>query len=135
MGTAGRSKAVAAFLLGLNVAAAVTLLVVLVGSPPETTGDVGARVAVLCFSVGVLALALVGYLVISRNPDRQTIGWLLLAVGVLGVGSRAVIALAIAAGGDNALLAWSTNWIWAPAAIAPPLLILRFPNGELASPR
>jgi signal transduction histidine kinase len=63
------------------------------------------------------------------------IGWLLLAVGVLGVGSRAVIALAIQAGGENALLAWTTNWVWAPAAIAPLLLILRFPTGDLPSPR
>ncbi|HET6693868.1 MAG TPA: histidine kinase [Pedococcus sp.] len=135
MGTAGRSKAVAAFLLGLNVAAAVTLLVVLVGTPAERTGDVAQRAAVASFSLGVLVLACVGYLVISRNRNRQVIGWLLLAVGVLGVGSRAVIALAIQAGGENAVLAWSTNWVWVPAGIAPLLLILRFPTGQVPSPR
>jgi two-component system, NarL family, sensor kinase len=123
-----------ALALTFTVAAVVAGLVAVVGLPAEQVGDVATRLTVGSFLVGMLALALVGHLVVVRNPEHARIGWLLLAVGALGAGGRATIGLALAdPSGVADVVAWSTNWSWVPGATAVLLLLLRLPTGTLPS--
>lgn len=133
-GRALHRRSFATALLGLDIAASGTVIAVLAATPASRVGDTGERLSVLAFVVGTLGLAVVGRLVVIRRPAEQRIGWLLLAVGVLGGCGRALIGLALVQPeATPAALAWSTNWVWVPGAAAVLLLLLRFPTGSLPS--
>lgn len=128
----GRSWARA--VLGLDVVASVVVAVTVFVAPGEDGPAV--RAAQLAFVLGTLCLAVVGAVVVARRPEQRRIGWLMLGVGALGAGARALTGLAML---DPTRtpdpVAWATNWAWVPGATAMLLLLLRIPTGELPSRR
>lgn len=106
--------------------------------PALLTGDPAGSVAVAPSVIGMVLLAGTGALVLQVRP-RAVIGWLLVAVGLLGVLGPLTLALAVLAHEHGhpaaAVLGWVTNWSWVPAQTLALLLLLRFPDGSLPRPR
>ena len=94
--------------------------------------------ATVPFVLGMTVLAATGAVVVRTRP-RSAVGWLLLGTGLSGVLARLSLALAVLASARDHVLAaamgWVTNWSWLPAQALAMLLILRFPDGTLPSPR
>lgn len=92
------------------------------------------------FSVLLAAVAIVGYLVASREPANP-IGWLMLTIALLMMTSSLTDAYAGRAVREPgslpgaAIAAWITLWVSPVAAGLVPHLLLRFPDGMLPSPR
>lgn len=100
--------------------------------------DVEGRLAAAAFVVGMVGLASVGA-VLARRGTAPRMAWLLLFTGLTGALARANVGYALAAelwswpGAQAA--AWLTNWTWVPAQGLAMVLVLRFPDGELAGRR
>lgn len=82
-----------------------------------------------------------GALIALRHP-RNPIGWLLLAIALGEIASKASYEYAARAlvtepgslpAGD--LAAWLSAWVWAPSLILFPLVLILFPTGRTMSPR
>ncbi|GAC1701857.1 MAG: hypothetical protein NVS9B6_17290 [Candidatus Limnocylindrales bacterium] len=88
------------------------------------------------------AFTAVGTLVALRRRSNA-VGWLLLVAGVLGgLGALGIAYGAFTLVGGHPDLpfgasgAWLGSWLWAPiVSFILPLVLLRFPDGELISPR
>jgi hypothetical protein len=112
---------------------------VAVGSSIGIALDIAsARYADVAFGLVVLAFAVVGLVVLFRRP-RETLGWLMLAMGLVG-------AIPVAAYGYYALtrdpplrrgaLALALSGpSWVPYIGISGYLLLLFPDGHLPSPR
>jgi len=106
----------------------------------EVTGTTIARAAAFAFVIGTFPVS--GLLVLRRQP-RNSVGWLLLAVGdIWAVGAAgdtyATYGLAIEPGALPLAAAGATlsNAIWAPAlGVMSTFLLLHFPDGRLPGPR
>jgi len=124
-------------LLALTVALALAGPVVIV----RQAGSVGTLGASVVNGLAAIMFCLVGALIVSRQP-RNTIGWLLLVVGVSFSFSTTVLdnwtqALPATAAltPPTFLLLWVSSWSWW-LLVGPLLLIpLLFPTGRLLSPR
>lgn len=96
------------------------------------------RLSVVAFVVGFTILAVSGSVLLHRRP-RDSMGWLLTGAGVAQLASTLTmgfVPFALSAGVQPPeLLLWLTNWIWVPAQVLVLLVLLRFPDGRLASPR
>ena len=105
--------------------------------PVEDGDDFQGRWATGLFVLGMTALAVTGALLAARN--RPTMAGLLMATGLLGVGARLTVGVALLLH-DRGLpgaepVGWLTNWSWVPGQAAALLLLLRFPTGRLPGPR
>jgi hypothetical protein len=98
-------------------------------------------VALLGYTVFLVAAATVGALVASRRPENP-IGWILAVAGLgYALAGGAIAYTSYAFQGDHSLPAatavtWTGNWLWTVViglASAYPLLL--FPDGKLLSPR
>ena len=141
--TALRRAAVVAFVVSVVlVGAGLVLQVVAVvqHAPLSDTGD-GVATSV-AFVVAGLVFEAVGALIAVRQP-RNTIGWLLLAVGALW--AFALFSSSYSDFGHNAhpgslpapvAVDAVGNWMWAPAVgLMATFVVLLFPDGHLPSPR
>jgi hypothetical protein len=124
-------------LLALTVALALAGPVVIV----RQAGSVGTLGASVVNGLAAIMFCLVGALIVSRQP-RNTIGWLLVVVGVsfsfsttvLDNWTQALPATAVLTP-STFLLLWVSSWSWW-LLVGPLLLIpLLFPTGRLLSPR
>ncbi len=87
------------------------------------------------FVTSMFSFPVVGILITSRQP-RNTIGWILLAIGfVWMLGIAFAVAQVLWPSEVGLLLALST-WLWVPGiGLIGTFLILLFPNGRLPSSR
>jgi signal transduction histidine kinase len=102
---------------------------------PSDTGD-------LIFTILTFTFPFVGFLICRRQP-RNTVGWILLAIGFAWIVPEPLYAYAeyalelrpgTLAGG--AVAAALTSWTWVPpVGLMGTFLLLLFPNGRLLSPR
>ncbi|MET0800149.1 MAG: histidine kinase [Actinomycetota bacterium] len=108
------------------------------GSDAETTTfDLSDVVFLLAF----LLFPVVGVLIASRRPENS-VGWLLLAIGVaqgLSLAGGGYASWALSAGSDaprGAVVAAALGWAWIPVVAVPATFLpLLFPDGHLPSPR
>jgi two-component system NarL family sensor kinase len=126
------------WLLAAGVTVAVLAVAIAVGLPlVDDTDTVLGRVSVVCFVVGMTALALTGAVLLQRDKASR-MGWILVATGLAGLVSRLVagaLVAAVQAGIDvPAGWLWLVNWVWVPAQFAFLELLLRFPTGRLPGP-
>jgi hypothetical protein len=106
----------------------------------EVTATTVVRAAAFAFVIGTFPVS--GLLVLRRQP-RNSVGWLLLAVGgIWGIGAvgdtYATYGLTIEPGSLPLAAAGATvsNAIWAPAlGVMATFLLLHFPDGRLPDPR
>lgn len=116
----------------------------MLADPPSNSGSWGAggRVGEIAFSLVVLSFPLVGFLILRQQP-RNTIGWLLQAIGFawavgLMADSYATYGLVtqpgLLPGADVAAVLSESNWVAAIGLIGT-FLTLLYPNGHLPSPR
>ena len=140
--TAARRVAYAVF------GACVTLYLVSLGfefvnvAPRSTSWGSNNRLFEIVFAIAVFAFPAVGALITRRHP-RSTIGWLMLAIGVLWAWSAfadAYVLYAVVTHPGSLpnpeLMGASEDWIWVPAiGLMGTFLILLFPDGHLPSPR
>jgi hypothetical protein len=118
---------------------AITLLLSLVDPPAATTDD---AVDQLGFLIVISVFPLVGLLIVRRQP-RNTVGWLLLGVGLVwcvggATENYARYGLVVNPGSlpEPAAAAVINAAIWAPAiGLMGTFVILLYPDGHLPSPR
>lgn len=100
------------------------------GHHPFNVGDV-------LFALSTTVFAIVGILILAQQP-RNRIGWILMAIGLgwlIGFESYGTFALSRnLPGGTIALALSSASWA-PPVGLMGTVLLLRFPNGRLLSPR
>lgn len=101
----------------------------------------GSALADGIFALGYLAYAVVGMVVVPRQP-RLVIGWLLALVGLTGVATMffdryaAFSVFVDPSVPFAATAAWFQGWLWMPGDIAiTTFLPLLFPNGSLPTAR
>nr|MDQ2697649.1 hypothetical protein [Actinomycetota bacterium] len=126
------------WLLAAGVTIAVLAVAIAVGLPLIDADDtVLSRVTVVCFVIGMTALALTGAALLQQQGWSNPMGWWLVAAGLAGLVSRLVAGALVAAvhvGIDVApTWLWPINWVWVPAQFALLELLLRFPSGRLPS--
>jgi hypothetical protein len=127
-----RIVALAAWLVSLAALAATT--VVIVTHRRQGNSLDLAAVSVLVF---VLSCATVGALVAARRPDLPT-GWLLLAAGLgYAFAGFATSAVHLVDSPHSVFLYLDviSGWVWGASLGLIVLLLLRFPDGRLLSPR
>ena len=128
--------AVCGFLVAMM---ALTLLLSLVGPPEAATDDAVDQIGSL---IVISVFPLVGLLIVRRQP-RNTVGWLLLGVGLVwcvggATENYARYGLAVNPGSlpEPAAAAVINGAIWAPAiGLMGTFVILLYPDGHLPSPR
>ncbi len=110
-------------------------------TPRGTSWGSNNLLAEIGFASGVFCFPVVGVLITHRHP-RNTIAWLMLAIGVLWswsafADSYVLYAVVTSPGGlpNPAVMGASEEWIWVPAiGLMGTFLILLFPDGHLPSP-
>jgi signal transduction histidine kinase len=114
----------------------------LLNPPVFTSWGSGNTAVIVAFEVATLAFPVVGVLIVNREP-RNTIGWLMLAIGAVWAWSGpsegyVAYALVTEPGSLPApeVVAALSSWLWVPAiGLMGVYLILLFPDGHLPSPR
>ena len=139
--TARTTRAVAwsSWAVGMALAFAAAIFLVLGRSTPPPAGSFGFRGFSIVFAV---TFGTVGALIASRHPDNA-IGWVFLAMGVGSglqeLGQQYAIYAVLAHTGDplpfGRAAVWLPAWIWIPIMSGVAFLLLLFPNGRLLSPR
>ena len=108
----------------------------------DPTADSGGPVLVTVQGVVESAFALLGAVVVSRQP-RNPVGWLLALIGFsfmcIGVSNQLYLQVVLASGGASSIASsvlWLGNWAWLLAIVpAFTFLPLLFPTGRSLSPR
>jgi len=106
-------------------------------SSADPTAETGGPVLVTIQAVVGAAFAVLGAVVVSRQP-RNPVGWVLTVIGVsftaIGVSNQLYVHVVLPAGhvtGLASYVLWLGNWAWLPAMIpAFTLLPLLFPTGR-----
>jgi class 3 adenylate cyclase len=124
---------------GLFVVYVLVLLtnVVFDAATRSTPGHAASAFADVLFDLATASFAVVGIVILARQP-RNRIGWILLAIGLTWVvGPEAYGEFALSRGLPGGALALSLSApTWAPPiGLLGTVLLLRFPNGKLLSPR
>ena len=99
--------------------------------------DAGFGGGEVVFLFAFLLFPIVGLVLASRRPGNS-LGWILLAIGVFAFEPLSSYAdLAIATGRPGGVLALAlTSWTWVPMIVlAGVYVLLLFPDGHLPSPR
>lgn len=92
------------------------------------------RLADLTFSFSFLLMAWVGLVIVAARPGNR-VGVLILLGGIAAVARYffyewALLTLARPGLPGEALAAWLGAWLWFPAVVAMPMLLLIFPTGR-----
>ncbi|MDX6325204.1 MAG: hypothetical protein QOK15_1558, partial [Nocardioidaceae bacterium] len=113
-----------------------------VNPPAYSSWGSGSALPLAAFVIATLAFPVVGVLIVHRDP-RNTIGWLMLAIGVVWAWSSVSEGYVVYALRTNPgslprpdLVAALSAWLWVPAiGLMGIYLILLFPDGHLPSRR
>jgi signal transduction histidine kinase len=128
-----RRLAWSAFILYVLIFVAWALLEVFTGSVPQPSGGGGD----ILFSLITASFPVVAILILSKQPKNR-IGWILMAIGlgwVIGPEPYGDFALSRGLPGGAVAIAISGPTWAPPIVLMGTSLLLRFPNGELLSPR
>jgi hypothetical protein len=98
-------------------------------------------VAIAALGFVFTLLGSLGTLVVNRRPEN-TIGWILVALGLFGAlgfaatqyANRTIVDLPGSLPG-GVIAAWLQSWLWSPLLAAFPLLVTLFPTGRPVSRR
>jgi hypothetical protein len=132
---------VLAWSLGALSAALAALALVLLALDSASLGDGGFEYAVETVSSVVvrLAIAVLGAIVISRQPDNR-VGWIIYVYGALALWEHATEQAAIHTLGTDPgslpagdLAAWLQSWLWIGEFGATAFLFFLFPDGRFSS--